>query len=199
MVDFKTVLILAPHPDDAELGCGGTISRLIEYGADVYPVVFSEANGRQEEMIKATEILGMKECIEYELPIRQLSYFRQNILDGLITIKEELNPDLIIQPTLNDIHQDHQVIAQEGIRAFKDRTVWGYEVPWNNLTLDAQLFVGLQDRHVEKKIEAVKCYKSQSHKAYISEEYIRGLMTVRGVQVGVKYAEMFNVIREVIL
>lgn len=199
MLSYKTVLILAPHPDDAELGCGGTISRLVEGGADVYPVVFAEANGRKYEMKKATDVLGMKDCISLNLPIRDIGDYRQYILDELIHLKKQLQPDLVIQPTLNDIHQDHQVVAQEGVRSFKDITLWGYEVPWNNLTLDAQLFVSLEDRHVAKKIEAVKCYESQSHKAYMDEDYIKGLMTVRGVQVGINNAEMFNIIREVIL
>ncbi len=199
MQNFKTVLILAPHPDDAELGCGGTIARLVEDGADVRSVVFTEVNGRRDELIKASKILQMGEGTLLGLPIRHLQKYRQYILDRLISLRDSLEPDLVIQPSLNDIHQDHQVVAQEGLRAFKNMNLWGYEVPWNNLTLDAQLFVSLQDRHIKKKIDAIKCYKSQSHKAYMNEEYIKGLMTVRGTQVGVKNAEMFNIIRGVIL
>jgi len=199
MLNYKTVLVLAPHTDDVELGCGGTIARLVEGGAKVYPVVFAEVGVCRKEMERSSEILGMQESALFDLPIRNLGDHRQKILEGLISLKRSLQPDLVIQPSLNDIHQDHQTVAQEGVRAFKDITLWGYEVPWNNLILDAQLFIGLEDRHVAKKIEAINCYKSQKYRVYMDEDYIKGLMTVRGVQVGVKNAEMFNIIREVIL
>ncbi|HDY87259.1 MAG TPA: PIG-L family deacetylase [bacterium] len=198
MINAKTVFVLAPHADDAEFGCGGTIARLVENGADVYSVVFAKADGRKDEMLTAGTLLGIKKCFLLELPIRNLGEHRQKILDRLISLKEKLSPDLVIQPALGDIHQDHQVVAQEGLRAFKDTNLWGYEEPWNNLNLSAQLFISLADDHIEKKIKAIQCYKSQSHKPYADEDYIRSLLKIQGVRVGVKGAEVFNIIRQVI-
>jgi LmbE family N-acetylglucosaminyl deacetylase len=198
MLKSKRVFILAPHPDDAEIACGGTIARLIEGGSDVFFIVFSVTDIRQKELIASAKMLGVAKCFIYGLPIRNFDRYRQVILDKLISLKAKMDPDLVIQPSLTDIHQDHQVIAQEGLRAFKNTNLLGYEALWNNINFDAQLFVSLEDRHLRAKLKAVKCYESQADKAYMDRDYIESLMKVRGVQIGFKYAEMFSVIRQVV-
>jgi len=197
LINSKTVLVLSPHSDDAELGCGGTIARLVESFSAVYSVVFTKTEERQQESFEAAKTLGITQYF-MNMPIRNLGVHRQTILDELISLRETINPDLVIQPSMTDIHQDHQVIAQEGLRAFKNTTLWGFEAPWNHLNFDAQLFVKIEERHLMSKIKAVGCYKSQRDKRYISEDYIRSLAKVRGVQIGFEYAEMFSVIRQVI-
>jgi len=197
-LEFKTVFVLAPHADDLEFGCGGLIARLADSGSDIYSLVFSAAEERKEEMIKASSILGVKKTFIFNLPIRNLGKHRQAILDKLIKMKEKFKPDLVIQPCLNDIHQDHQIIAMEGIRAFKGTNLWGYEVLANNLIFDFQLFIKINETDLEKKIKAIECYKSQNHRRYLDEDFIRSLAKVRGVQIGSRYAEAFNVIREVL-
>jgi LmbE family N-acetylglucosaminyl deacetylase len=101
-------------------------------------------------------------------------------------------------PSLKDIHQDHNVIANEGLRAFKFSSILAYEMPWNNLTFDTSSFVILEERHIQKKVDALKEYKSQSHRAYCNEEFIRSLARTRGVQINAKYAETFEVVRWII-
>lgn len=197
MLNAKTVFVLAPHADDAEIGCGGTIARLVENGADVYSLVFTKTDERNSEMVNAANILGITKCYNFNLPIRKLTEYRQKILDKLLVLKVKFKPDLVIQPSLSDIHQDHQVVAQEGVRAFKDINLIGYEALWNNLNFDAQLFVSLNKNQVSKKIRAVRCYKSQYHKSYINSDYIKSLMKVRGVQIGFDNAEVFSVIRSI--
>jgi LmbE family N-acetylglucosaminyl deacetylase len=113
----------------------------------------------------------------------------------LIKLKNEINPDIIFIPSVNDLHQDHSTIANEAIRAFKNCTILSYEVPWNNVSFYTGCFVILEEKHLNKKIQAIHEYKSQSHRGYINEEFIRSLATVRGVQVGVRYAETFDVVR----
>jgi LmbE family N-acetylglucosaminyl deacetylase len=98
-------------------------------------------------------------------------------------------------PSLHDIHQDHSTVATEGLRAFKDKTILGYELIWNNLMFNTTCFVPLNGRHVHKKVEALRAYQSQSGKAYTSEEFIFSLARTRGVQIGVQYAECFETIR----
>ena len=98
-------------------------------------------------------------------------------------------------PSLHDIHQDHTIVAQECLRAFKNTTLLGYELIWNNLTFNTQCFVKLEERHINAKIEALQEYKSQGYRDYLSPNFIRSLCKARGVQVGSEYAEAFEVIR----
>jgi hypothetical protein len=101
-------------------------------------------------------------------------------------------------PSLDDIHQDHFTIAQDGLRAFKFSTILTYEMPWNNLTFETSSFVILEDRHLQKKVDALKEYESQSHRPYSNEEFIRALARTRGVQINANYAETFKVLRWII-
>lgn len=207
---FKKVLILAPHTDDGEFGCGGTINRLIEEGAEVYYAAFSAC---QQSVLKefpsdilitevkiATQRLGIKpENLRlFDYDVRTFNYRRQEILETLIKLKSEIKPDLVLMPSVNDIHQDHYTIAFEGIRAFKFSTILCYEMPWNNFTFNTTTFFTLQEHHLKAKTEALSAYRSQQHRPYANEDFIRSLATIRGVQIDTKYAEVFEVIRWII-
>jgi N-acetylglucosamine malate deacetylase 1 len=206
---FDRVLILAPHTDDAELSCGGTIARLIENGVDVQLVVFSgceaslpsgsDRDRLRREFAHAADALGIGEKCRavFSYPVRQLSYHRQRVLDELVRLRREFNPQAVFLPAATDVHQDHQVVHHEGVRAFKEVTVWGYELPWNHVTFSAQAFVGLEVRHIETKWKALQCYRSQFDlgRPYFSWEFVCGLARVRGTQIREPYAEAFEVIR----
>jgi len=204
---FKTVYVLAPHTDDGELGAGGTISKLIDNGADVYYFAFSTAeesvpDGFPNDILKtevrnATRKLGIDidKLIIYNYKVRKLNYARQEILEDLIKRHKILEPDLVLMPSLNDIHQDHSTIAQEGLRAFKGTTILGYELIWNNLTFNTTSFIKLDKKYIQAKCDALKEYKSQGSRNYMSEEFIFALAKTRGVQIGTQYAESFEVIR----
>ena len=207
MKDIEKILILAPHTDDGEFGCGGSIAKFIEEGKEVYYVAFSTAeesvpegfpkNILEIEVKEATSILGIprENLILYKFQVRKLNYVRQDILEELVRLKKEISPDLVFIPSPNDLHQDHHTVALEGMRAFKQTSILGYEIPWNNITFHTQAFIRLEKRHVEKKIEALKAYKSQSHRFYATPEFIWSLARTRGVQINAKYAETFEVIR----
>jgi N-acetylglucosamine malate deacetylase 1 len=199
--------VLAPHTDDGELGAGGTINKLIENGADVSYVAFSTAEesvpaGLPRDILKtevknATQKLGIRNenLFIFNYQVRKLNYARQEILEELIRIREQINPELILMPCLNDIHQDHSTIAQEGLRAFKTKTILGYELIWNNLSFNTTSFVKLEERHIQAKADSLKEYKSQGIRDYMDEDFIFSLAKTRGVQIGTKYAEVFEVIR----
>ena len=207
---FKSVLVLAPHTDDGELGAGGFISKLIQEGASVTYVAFSIAEDSVPEHLPrdilkvevkaATKVLGIKEdnLIVFNYPVRKLNYARQEILEDLIKIKRNNSFDLILMPSLKDIHQDHTTIAQEGLRAFKNTTILGYELIWNNLSFDTTCFVKLSKKNVEDKFLSLQCYESQMGRSYMSHEFVFSLAKVRGVQIGAEYAESFEVLRWVI-
>ena len=204
---FKRALVLAPHTDDGEFGCGATISKLAELECEVYYVAFSACKKslRPElpkdtlitEVKEATSILGIKpeNLILKEYQVRTFNYHRQDILQDMIELRNEINPDLVFMPARNDIHQDHGTIAQEGLRAYKFSSILCYEIPWNNLSFTTSAFVSLERKHLDRKLEALRAYKSQAHRPYANEEFIRGFAKTRGVQISQEYAEAFEALR----
>ena len=207
LASIKNVLILAPHTDDGEFGCGGTISKLIEEGKNVFYLAFSTAeesvpkhlpkNILETEVKKATKTLGILEenLMVHKYKVRYFHEHRQEILEILVKLNKSLKPDLVFMPCTHDLHQDHTVVANEGLRAFKKTSIVAYEIPWNNINFSSQCFSILKKQHINKKVAALKCYKSQIQRDYASEEYIRSLAKTRGVQLGVDYAEAFEIIR----
>jgi LmbE family N-acetylglucosaminyl deacetylase len=204
---FKRVLILAPHTDDGEFGCGGTINKLIEEGSEIYYAAFSacEQSVLKEfpadilitEVKKATEILGIKKSnlILYNYKVRTFNYHRQQILDDMIKLRASINPELVLMPCENDVHQDHETIYREGIRAFKFASIICYELPWNNFSMNTSLFVKLGTKNVNAKIEALNAYQSQAHRPYANKEFIRSLAIIRGTQIQAEFAEAFEIKR----
>jgi N-acetylglucosamine malate deacetylase 1 len=204
---MKKILVLAPHTDDGEFGCGGTINKLISEGNEVYYVAFSACEQSVlpqfpsdvliTEVKAATQILGIKpeNLILKKYEVRTFNYRRQDILDDIIKLRTQINPDLVFIPAMTDIHQDHKTIAEEALRAFKFTSILSYEMPWNNITFQTSCFFKLSDEQLKIKIEALKKYESQAHRPYSNEDFIRSLATVRGVQINTKYAETFEVIR----
>lgn len=208
MIDyFKNVVVLAPHTDDGELGAGGTISKLVECGANVYYMAFSTAqqsvsnefpkNILEVELFNALSHLGISKdnVFVYNYQVRRLNYFRQEILEKLIQQKKKLIPDLVLIPSLSDIHQDHSTIAHEGLRAFKTTTILSYELIWNNLTFNATSFVQLNETQLSRKSESLMEYRSQKNRVYMSREFVFSLAKARGVQFGCEYCECFEVVR----
>ena len=205
--DTSTILILAPHTDDGELGCGATIAKFIERGSKVYYAAFSLAEESvpppfpkdilETEVKAATKILGIPEeqLLLYRYQVRKYSYRRQDILQNLVDLNSDIQPDIVFMPCLHDLHQDHSTVAIEGLRAFKRTTILGYELPWNNLNFATQGFVVISEEHLQRKLAALSCYNSQKDRPYFSREYIRSLAISRGTQIGRRYAETFEVIR----
>ena len=204
---FNKILILAPHIDDGEFGCGASIAKFIEEGKRVYYAAFSLAEESvpphfpkdilETEVKAATKKLGIKseDLLLYRYQVRHLAYRRQEILEDLVKLYKKIQPDLVFMPCLQDLHQDHSTIAMEGLRAFKRVSILSYEIPWNNMNFHTQCFITINERQLKTKLEALACYGSQKHKSYASEEFIRSLARTRGTQIGSKYAEVFEVIR----
>ena len=204
------VLAIAPHTDDGELGCGGTMARLAEDGAEIRYVAFSIATRSlppgfapdtlAREARAANAELGIDEgqVTTHDFEVRTFPDHRQEILEVMIELWSSWTPDLVLMPSLKDIHQDHQVVAAEGLRAFKRTTVLGYEIPWNNFNFDYQLYVALEERHIERKVNALMQYESQQHRNYANPEYIRNLARTRGINIDRDFAEVFEVYRVVL-
>lgn len=207
---MDNILILSPHTDDAEIGCGGTIIRFLEEKKNILWVAFSTAedsipDGMPKDILTrefkdVMEKLNLKESnyMINHFKVRNLMEHRQEILDILISLKKSFKPNLVIGPSLNDFHQDHSVIANEMVRAFKtSASIICYELPWNHIKFDTQFFVSLTPAQIEFKINLLESYKSQYKidRHYFSADFVKGLATTRGSQIAEKYAEAFEVIR----
>jgi LmbE family N-acetylglucosaminyl deacetylase len=207
MSNPQRVLVLAPHTDDGEFGCGATIAKLAATGSEVYYVAFSSASKSvpkglppdilATEVKQATNVLGIKpeHLIIYDFEVRDLPAHRQEVLDKMIQLKKELMPKLIFMPLPGDLHQDHRTVALEGLRTFKMTSVLGYELPWNNMTFNTQGFSIVTEAHLKAKIHALQCYESQKFRYYANPEFVRSLAITRGTQIGAQYAEAFEVLR----
>jgi LmbE family N-acetylglucosaminyl deacetylase len=205
MFDPKRIIVLAPHTDDGELGCGGTIAKLSGEGKEVFYAAFCTSskalpktfpsNTLELECRKATSILGIpsSRLILFNYQVRELPQSRQQILEELLKLNKDIQPEMVLLPAASDIHQDHHVIHKEGMRAFKNTTFAGYELPWNNYSIRTNFFVRISEDHLTKKIESLKAYESQSDKNYMDPDFTRSLAKVRGVQANSPYAEAFEI------
>lgn len=206
----QKMLVLSPHTDDAELGCGGSLSKFISQGHEILWVCFSTAeeslppdfppNALKKEFEEVLSYLGLdkKNSLIMDYKVRKLSEVRQEVLENLVNIRKSFIPDIVIGPSLNDFHQDHGVVAQEMIRAFKTScSILCYELPWNHVEFKTQFFVKLNETQIESKLNMLECYKTQlvAKRNYFTKEFIKGLARVRGAQINHDFAEAFEVVR----
>lgn len=204
LAKLQTILVLAPHTDDGELGAGGSIARWASEGHDIHYVAFSDCRTAlldgsvlRREVAAATKVLGIapEQLRVLDFEVRLFSRDRQEILQAMVDLNSELSPDLVLMPSLDDLHQDHSVVAQEGLRAFKRTSILAYEIAWNSVSFQTSCFVTLDGTHVQAKLDALDCYQSQSGRPYADPDFLRSQVRYHGVQAGVTYAEMFDVKR----
>lgn len=207
LAEFQTILVLAPHTDDGELGAGGSIARWASEGHDIHYVAFSACqtaipDGWPEDVLRrevaaATKVLGIvpERLRVLDFDVRLFARARHEILQSMVDLNNELSPDLVLLPSPDDLHQDHSVVAQEGLRAFKRTSILAYEIAWNNISFKTSCFVKLDEAHVQAKVDALRCYESQSDRPYADPDFLRSQARYHGVQAGVPYAETFDVLR----
>ncbi len=193
-----SILCLGAHSDDLEIGCGGTLLRLLaEQEAVVRWVVLGcsgrrsgEARQSAESLLaaareKRVEICGFRDGF--------FPYVGGEIKEAFEKLKGHVSPDLIFTHTRNDLHQDHRLVNELTWNTFRDHLILEYEVPKYDGDLGSpNLFVGLDDAVVEKKVRhLMEFFATQREKRWFDEETFRGLLRLRGVEAGVRYAEAF--------
>lgn len=206
-------LFLAPHGDDAHIGAGGTMARLVERGANISIISFCPADDALpagykpgtvfDEVREAAAVLSIpsRNLEFYEFPNHQFPSRRQEILQLLVDWRKTNAPDVVFAPSSRDIHQDHATIATEALRAFRRcSSIYGFDMPWNLAGVgQLDLYVELSEAQLEKKLRALACFKSQHAKDNncATPEYARHLAAIRGNAIEAPYAEAFEVVREV--
>jgi LmbE family N-acetylglucosaminyl deacetylase len=189
------VLVLSPHTDDAELGCGGAIAAHADRGDTVRVIAFSTPLPElYDEFDASMKVLGATgRALDFET--RFLPDNRQQVLDCIMHEKQTFAPDIVYCPSIYDTHQDHMTVYAEAVRAFHNTTMYGYEVPWNNFRFSTDIFTKLTEKQLRRKIAALTHYKTQQHRYYFDARFLEGLARVRGVQSQTEFAEAFEAIR----
>jgi LmbE family N-acetylglucosaminyl deacetylase len=198
---LQQVLCLGAHSDDIEIGCGGTLLKLIE----MYPtlnvtwVVFGATGERKKEAIKSAEdflssvprknilVKGFKDGFFPYIGAEIKGYFEE--------LKKEVNPDLILTHYRQDLHQDHRVISELTWNTFRNHLIWEYEIPKYDGDLGSpNLFVHLSRSICQQKIKHLTTYfQTQSNKQWFTEETFTAILRIRGIESNAteQYAEAF--------
>lgn len=204
----KNILVLGAHTDDGEWGCGASINKWALQGARITYIAMSAAeesvkpeypkNILRSEILVSAKILGIPpdSVRVLNFPVRHFPRYRQEILEALVAIRSEINPDLVVVHSSTDTHQDHEVMSSEAFRAFKRASILGFELPHNCRISAPAYFSVVDDSNINSKIHALESYKSQLWRVDGGfKDLMFGIATMRGCQVGVKYAEAFEVMR----
>lgn len=202
---MRIALYLGAHPDDVEIGCGGTIVKNI---SEEQPVViaFSPCNTNtgldvkygeiEQEFYDSMKTFGVERFKVLEFENTKLYSRSDDIRHYVEKSRREIAPDVVYIPSIDDLHQDHSTLALESLRAFRRGTeeVRCYEAGSTLRGFNPNIFVDIEDT-IDVKIKALMCYKSQYGRHYHHEEIFKATATTRGAQVGLKYAEAFELIR----
>jgi LmbE family N-acetylglucosaminyl deacetylase len=199
--DSLRLLCLGAHCDDIEIGCGGTILRLIESypRVSVRWLVFASNPTRRAEASASAEsfLQGVEERRVEVLAFRDgfFPYVGGEIKDVFEGLKAEPPPDIVFTHYRQDRHQDHRVISDLAWNTFRSHLILEYEIPKYDGDLGSpNFFVPLDEPVVARKIDTLlSTFQSQSGKQWFFDDTFRALLRLRGIECGAssRYAEAF--------
>ncbi len=197
----KSVLCLGAHADDIEIGCGGTVLRLIEEhpGLEVRWVVFSGRGKRREEALESarafTQGAARRRVIIEAFEDGFFPYRGEAIKRAFEGLKAKMDPDLVLTHHRDDLHQDHRLVSDLTWNTFRDHLVWEYEVPKYDGDLGMpNLYVALGEELAMRKVRDIcRIFRTQAKKHWFSDDTFIGLMRLRGIECGpgTRHAEAF--------
>ena len=217
------VLVIAPHPDDEVLGCGGIISKYVKEGHEVYvsivtrtcepifPADFDKSN--KEQCLKADKELGVKETIFLDFPAAMLeSIPRHEFNNSISKLINDIKPEEVYIPHRGDMHLDHKMVVDACMVALRPRfdysvkRIYAYEtlsetewdIPNTTNAFIPNVFIDITD-HIDAKLKAMKEYKNQlcEYPNPRSIEGVKALAMLRGTTISRQYAESFMLIRDI--
>jgi LmbE family N-acetylglucosaminyl deacetylase len=195
------VLVIGAHADDIEIGCGGTIARLIAQGAvaEVCWVVLTGATRRAQEARESAEAL-LAPVPESRVMLKEFrdGYFPYEggrVKDFFEELKVEVSPDVIFTHQRADLHQDHRVTCELTWNTFRNHLILEYEIPkYDGDAGSPNLFVPLDESMCCQKVEhLMRYFGTQLTKQWFTEDLFSGLMRMRGIECNspTSYAEAF--------
>jgi len=198
----KRVLFLGAHPDDIELGCGALLHHIVKQ-TDVLCVTLSDNQKNPDlkkvknEHFEAMTVLGVSEekIILGPFTTRVFPDARQEILEYFLKLRRDFDPDLIFVHSKQDVHQDHNTMTDESLRAFRGITVLGFDVVRSSHGFFPHFLVEVSEEDVNKKIEALSKYETYRDKYYFNSELTRSIMVRHGALAERPFAEGFDILR----
>ncbi|WP_254863537.1 PIG-L deacetylase family protein [Halovivax gelatinilyticus] len=199
------VVAIGAHPDDVEIGVGGTVHRHVALGHPVTYLIATDGTAgcerddaaRRDEAQTAASVLGVDD-------VRFLDFEDTDLGDGGAVVSAieshvtDCDPDRVYVHAAADTHQDHRNCARAAVSATRrDGDVFAYETYSTRPTFSPNHYVSLSAADVEAKLEAIRIHESQTGKTYMDEETIRGLARFRGNRVEATFAEAFEVVRSI--
>jgi LmbE family N-acetylglucosaminyl deacetylase len=199
-VPVTRILCLGAHCDDIEIGCGGTVLKLLEAqpGIHVDWVVFSSDEEREPEArAGADAFLGAAEANVRIETFRQrfFPYVAAEVKDFFDELGASTQPDVVFTHFGDDRHQDHRLLSELAYNTFRDHLILEYEIPkWDGDLGRPSVYVRLEPEHVERKVESIwTVFESQRDKHWFSKETFQAVMRLRGIECKAPsgYAEAF--------
>jgi len=198
----KRVLFLGAHPDDIELGSGALLHNIINK-TEVLCVTLSDNQKNPDlqkvknEHFESMAVLGVpkEKIVLGQFTTRVFPDSRQEILEYFLQLRRDFKPDLIFVHSKQDVHQDHNTMTDEALRAFRGITVLGFDVVRSSYGFFPHFLVEVTEQDVNKKIEALSCYETYRDRYYFNTELTRSIMVRHGALAERPFAEGFDILR----
>jgi LmbE family N-acetylglucosaminyl deacetylase len=194
------IIAIGAHPDDIELGCGGTVRAATKAGKKVIAIIMTKGEQsanpeiRCNEAEKALLMLGVKEVHFGDFPDTEVPSSRKAV-NFLEAFYNKQRPETILTHSVNSMHQDHRQVGWLSMAAFRfSPRILAYETPRVTSTFSPTYYIDISDC-IKEKCAALKCHSSQKTKTYIQYNSVINMAAFRGHQVNVDYAEAFEVVR----
>jgi len=196
----KKVLFLGAHPDDIELGCGALLAHIADK-AELLCVTLSDNQNNPklknlvDEHYASMAILGVpkRRVVLGKFETRNFPRDRQE--ETLYELSREHRPDLVFVHSTADIHQDHRVVTEEALRAFRGVSVLGFDVFRSSYGFFPHFLVEVEEQDVERKLNALAAYETYADKYYFDPEVVRAALVRNGALAERPYAEGFDILR----
>lgn len=193
-----TILAVGAHPDDIELGCGGTLAKLSQRGAQIHAVIFSKGRrgalsdqDRADETRTALEILGINKVTVYDFEDTRLSGYLNEMVEILDQHTAENRPTRAYTMFQYDRHQDHRAVYEASAIAFRHVPQFlGYETPSSYPNFMPTVFEDISN-YIDIKIESLNRHISQGERLYMQHDKIRSAANFRGAQIDLGPSEGF--------
>jgi len=221
----KRILVIAAHPDDEILGCGGTVKRLVDEGYNAYTLILGEGvtsrddsrdrakrekelSDLKRQVDEANHLIGVENTFLYDFPDNRFDTVPLlEIVKVIEKIKSELKPDIVFTHYENDLNIDHQITYKAVMTATRPqlnepvKEIYSFEVlsstEWNYpLSFSPDVFFDIR-KSIESKVKAMGTYKSEIRE-YPLPRYLEAIeLNAKnwGMKVGLDYAEAFKTVR----
>lgn len=198
----KRIFFLGAHPDDIELGCGAFIAHIADR-SDIHCITLSDNQKNPslkklvDEHFRSMKVLGVPEekIILGKFDTRRFPQARQEILEYLIGLNKQFEPEIVFVHTRADLHQDHATVTEEALRAFRGTSIFGYDVIRSSYGFFPSFLIEVNESDVELKIKALAEYDTYADKYYFKPDVTRATLIRHGAIAERNYAEAFDILR----